>query len=291
MLAIMLTVILPDESRREFDWRGQRLRRRRAIGPGLAKSAVVAEVDGALATCTRLCPRGRSRCGCSPSAIPKPCRHAARAAHVMAQAVMRLDPGVSWPSARRPRTAFTTTSISRSRSAKRTFPAIEAEMAQDRQGRRTVRAARRAAERRAGPLRRAGPDVQGRAHRDGPGRPRDAVVLSPGRVHRSLPRAAHSQHRRTSAAFKLLSVAGAYWKGDASRSSCSGSTAPRSSARKSSTSYLEAVEEAKRRDHRVLGKQLELFTISPLVGSGLILWLPKGAIIRGLLEDFVRKTS
>ena len=48
------------------------------------------------------------------------------------------------------------------------------------------------------------------------------------------------------------------------------------------------VEEAKKRDHRVLGKQLELFTISPTVGSGLVLWLPKGAIIRGLLENFVK---
>ena len=49
------------------------------------------------------------------------------------------------------------------------------------------------------------------------------------------------------------------------------------------------VEEAKRRDHRVLGKQLELFTISPLVGSGLVLWQPKGAIIRGLLENFLKE--
>ena len=49
------------------------------------------------------------------------------------------------------------------------------------------------------------------------------------------------------------------------------------------------VEEAKRRDHRVLGKQLELFTTNPLVGAGLVLWLPKGAIIRGILEGFVRE--
>ncbi len=53
-------------------------------------------------------------------------------------------------------------------------------------------------------------------------------------------------------------------------------------------SHLKLVEEAKRRDHRVLGKHLELFTTSPMVGSGLILWLPKGATIRGLLESFVR---
>jgi threonyl-tRNA synthetase len=52
--------------------------------------------------------------------------------------------------------------------------------------------------------------------------------------------------------------------------------------------HLQRIEEAKRRDHRVLGKQLDLFTISPIVGSGLILWQPKGAIIRGVLENFVK---
>src|SRR5262249_47869435 len=52
--------------------------------------------------------------------------------------------------------------------------------------------------------------------------------------------------------------------------------------------YLKLVEEAKKRDHRTLGKQLKLFTISPLVGGGLILWMPKGAIVRGLLEGFIK---
>ncbi|MCH7752686.1 MAG: threonine--tRNA ligase, partial [Planctomycetes bacterium] len=52
--------------------------------------------------------------------------------------------------------------------------------------------------------------------------------------------------------------------------------------------YLTQLEEAKKRDHRVLGKQLELFTVSPIVGSGLILWLPKGAVIRQTLEDYLK---
>ena len=71
-------------------------------------------------------------------------------------------------------------------------------------------------------------------------------------------------------------------------SSCSGSTPPRSSTRRNSTPISKQLEEAKRRDHRVLGKQLELFTISPTVGSGLILWLPKGAIIRQTLEEYIK---
>src|SRR5581483_607592 len=52
--------------------------------------------------------------------------------------------------------------------------------------------------------------------------------------------------------------------------------------------YLKQLEEAKKRDHRVLGKQLRLFTISQTVGSGLILWMPKGATVRGLLESFIK---
>ena len=88
--------------------------------------------------------------------------------------------------------------------------------------------------------------------------------------------------------FKLLSVAGAYWKGDASRQQLQRLYGTAWFSKQELEDYLRRVEEAKRRDHRLLGKQLELFTTNPLVGSGLILWLPKGAIIRGLLESFVR---
>jgi len=88
--------------------------------------------------------------------------------------------------------------------------------------------------------------------------------------------------------FKILSVAGAYWKGDSSRQQLQRLYATAFFDKKELETHLERVEEAKRRDHRVLGKQLELFTISPLVGSGLVLWLPKGAVIRGTLENFIR---
>ena len=89
--------------------------------------------------------------------------------------------------------------------------------------------------------------------------------------------------------FKLLSVAGAYWKGDASRQQLQRLYGTAWFSKQQLDDYLRMVEEAKRRDHRVLGKQLELFTTSSLVGPGLILWLPKGAIVRGLLENFVRE--
>ncbi len=89
-------------------------------------------------------------------------------------------------------------------------------------------------------------------------------------------------------AFKLLSVAGAYWKGDASRQQLQRLYATAFFDKKELDAHLTQLEEAKRRDHRVLGKQLELFTISQTVGSGLILWLPKGAIIRQTLEDYLK---
>jgi threonyl-tRNA synthetase len=88
-------------------------------------------------------------------------------------------------------------------------------------------------------------------------------------------------------AVKLLSVAGAYWKGDASRQQLQRLYGTAWFSKQDLDSYLKQVEEAKRRDHRVLGKQLELFMIEPGVGQGLIFWLPKGMIVRRQLEDFL----
>ncbi|HEY1785199.1 MAG TPA: threonine--tRNA ligase, partial [Pirellulales bacterium] len=89
-------------------------------------------------------------------------------------------------------------------------------------------------------------------------------------------------------AFKLLSVAGAYWKGDADRQQLQRLYATAWFSAEELENYLRMLEESKRRDHRVLGKQLDLFTTNPIVGPGLILWLPKGAMIRGLLENFLK---
>ncbi len=89
-------------------------------------------------------------------------------------------------------------------------------------------------------------------------------------------------------AFKLTHVAGAYWKGDQTREQLQRLYGTAWFSKEDLENYLAALEEAKRRDHRVLGKHLELFATSPLVGSGLILWLPKGAIVRGLLEQFAK---
>ncbi|PJF30794.1 MAG: threonine--tRNA ligase [Candidatus Thermofonsia Clade 1 bacterium] len=89
-------------------------------------------------------------------------------------------------------------------------------------------------------------------------------------------------------AFKLMSIAGAYWRGDSKRPQLQRiyGTAWQSAAELEE--YLHQLEEAKARDHRKLGEQLGLFTFSPLVGKGLPLWKPKGAILRDVLERFLR---
>ena len=92
-------------------------------------------------------------------------------------------------------------------------------------------------------------------------------------------------------AIKLLSVAGAYWRGDETRKQLTriyGITFPK---QKMLDEYLEMLEKAKERDHRKLGKELELFTFSQKVGQGLPLWLPKGAMLRDRLESFLKKVQ
>ncbi|PNQ73254.1 threonine--tRNA ligase [Hanstruepera neustonica] len=92
-------------------------------------------------------------------------------------------------------------------------------------------------------------------------------------------------------AVKILSVAGAYWKGDENNKQLTrvyGISFPK---QKELTEYLELLEEAKKRDHRKLGKELELFTFSQKVGQGLPLWLPKGAALRERLENFLKQAQ
>ncbi|MEM9410213.1 MAG: threonine--tRNA ligase, partial [Planctomycetota bacterium] len=88
-------------------------------------------------------------------------------------------------------------------------------------------------------------------------------------------------------AFKLLSIAGAYWMGDQDREQLQRLYATAFFTQDELDKHLEQVEEAKKRDHRVLGRKLGLFHIDEEVGQGLILWTPKGAFIRQQLQDFI----
>ncbi|MFM2400611.1 MAG: Threonine--tRNA ligase [Bacteroidota bacterium] len=90
---------------------------------------------------------------------------------------------------------------------------------------------------------------------------------------------------------KLLSVAGAYWRGDEKRKQLTRIYAITFPKAKELEEYLTLLEEAKRRDHRKLGKELELFAFSEKVGMGLPLWLPKGTLLRERLENFLRRAQ
>jgi threonyl-tRNA synthetase len=92
-------------------------------------------------------------------------------------------------------------------------------------------------------------------------------------------------------AVKILSVAGAYWRGDETRKQLTRLYGVSFPKQKELKEHLEILEQAKLRDHRKLGKELELFTFSEKVGKGLPLWLPKGAILRERLENFMRKAQ
>ncbi len=87
-------------------------------------------------------------------------------------------------------------------------------------------------------------------------------------------------------AFKLLSIAGAYWRGDEKKKMLQRIYGTSFSNEKDLKKYLDFLEEVKKRDHRKLGKELDLFSISEDIGPGLILWHPNGAIIRKTIEDF-----
>ncbi len=106
-----------------------------------------------------------------------------------------------------------------------------------------------------------------------------------------LCRGPHIPDTGTIKAAKIMNVAGAYWRGDEKNKQLTrlyGITFPKA---KDLTEYLEKLEEAKRRDHRKLGKELELFAFSERVGAGLPLWLPKGTALRERLEQFLRKAQ
>ncbi len=88
---------------------------------------------------------------------------------------------------------------------------------------------------------------------------------------------------------KLLSVAGAYWRGDSSRNQLTRIYGIAFPKKDQLEEFIKLREEAEKRDHRKIGKELELFMISPMIGGGLPVWLPNGTIIRRTLEDFLRK--
>lgn len=104
-----------------------------------------------------------------------------------------------------------------------------------------------------------------------------------------LCRGPHVPHTGFAASAKLLSVAGAYWRGDEKNPMLSRIYGTAFADDKALAAYLRQMEEAKRRDHRKLGRELHLFAFQEDVAPGMVFWLPKGMLVRAILEDFWRK--
>ena len=111
-----------------------------------------------------------------------------------------------------------------------------------------------------------------------------------GKHHRfiDLCRGPHIESTKEIKHFKLMSIAGAYWRGDVKNKQLTRIYGTAFETKEDLELYLHNLEEAKKRDHRILGRELGLFMFSPRVGPGLALWLPKGAVLRDVLSDFLK---
>jgi threonyl-tRNA synthetase len=286
----MLVVILPDGSRKQFDRSVTAYDVAAEIGPGLAKAAILAEVDGRQVDLHSPLPReGEVRLRLLTKRDPDALavmRHSA--AHVMAQAVMRLFEGVQLAFGPTTGFGFYYDFHLPHPLSEEDFPRIEAEMqkivkADDRFERLDV-----SREKAIELCRELKQEFKVEHIQTGLAEEKTLSFYRQGEFidlcrGKHIPSTSH-----IGSAFKLTSVAGAYWKGDANREQLQRLYATAFFDKKELDAHLEQLAEAKRRDHRVLGKQLELFTINQTVGSGLILWLPKGAIVRQTLEDYIR---
>jgi threonyl-tRNA synthetase len=112
-----------------------------------------------------------------------------------------------------------------------------------------------------------------------------------GKYHRFLDlcRGPHVDSTKEIKHFKLMNLAGAYWRGDVKNKQLTRIYGTAFETKEELEAYLHMLEEAKKRDHRLLGRELGLFMFSPRVGTGLPLWLPKGATLRQVMTDFLQK--
>lgn len=288
----MITVRLPDGSTREFP-DGTRPRDVGAsIGQRLADAAVAAQADGKVVDLDLPLETGGN--GTVALALLTPndpealdvLRHST--AHIMARAILRLFPGTQLAFGPTTSTGFYyDVSVPGRSLSEEDFPAIEAEMAEIVQSAEPFeRFTLPASDARAfcGDL--------GQAlkveHIDDELHKFDVLSFYRQGEFVDLCRGPHIPHAGKVGAFKLLSVAGAYWKGRTDGPVLQRVYGTAFFDKKALEAFIHQVEEAKKRDHRRLGKELGLFTVSPLVGSGLILWMPKGATVRGVLESFLR---
>ncbi|MCA9212753.1 MAG: threonine--tRNA ligase [Planctomycetales bacterium] len=285
----MLVVKLPDGTEKEFNQPSTPGDVASSIGPGLAKAAMAAVVDGNTvgldyglpsegAVDLRLLTKKDAE---SLSVLRHSC------AHIMARAVMRLFDGVQLAFGPTIDGGFYYDFELEHTLTEEDFPAIEAEMAKIIKEGEPFERIERSRDEALQVCRDMAQEFKVEHIESGLADHEMLSFYQQGEFV-DLCRGPHVPNAKAVGAFKLLSVAGAYWKGDASRQQLQRLYGTAFFDKQSLDAHLERIEEAKRRDHRVLGKQLDLFMISPLAGSGLVMWLPKGATIRTLLEGFMR---
>lgn len=287
----MISLRLPDGTQRSVP-EGTRSREvAESIGKRLAQAAIAARLDGVVVDLDRELPAdGSEHTFAILTEKDKESLDVLRhsCAHVMARAVMRLFPGVQLAFGPATDNGFYYDIDSPCPIREDDFPAIEAEM------RKLVAAAEpfERFERSTPEGRELVKDLKQNykvEHIDGELKKYPTLSFYRQGEFIDLCRGPHLPHAGKIGAFKILSIAGAYWKNDASRKQLQRLYATAFFTQKELDAYLTQIEEARKRDHRLLGKQLRLFTISQIAGSGLILWMPNGAMIRGLLETFIRE--
>jgi len=284
----MLKVKLPDGSFLDYSCRVRPIDVAGDIGPGLAKATLAATVDGRLVGADSLLPEDgevslRLITKKDPEALSV-MRHSA--AHVMARAVMRLFEGVQLAFGPTVENGFYYDFDLKHALSGENFPAIEAEMAKiiaEDEPFERVELDRREAIQLCEDL---GQTLKVEHLEDGLGQEASVSFYRQGEFV-DLCRGPHVPSPKAIGAVKLLSVAGAYWKGDASNRQLQRLYGTAWFSKADLEAHLEQVEEAKRRDHRLLGRKLRLFEIDEQVGQGLVLWKPRGAIIRGELQQFI----
>ncbi len=293
----MLKITLPNGAIKEFDAAsvtGKQVAE--AIGPRLAKDALGALINGTLSDLSAPITAD------STIAIvtPKPddpnalylCRHSA--AHVMAEAITRLYPQTKLAYGPPVDTGFYYDMELDHKLTADDFTKIEEEikkiLAEDRPFTRYELAREPAFHKLTSE---GNPYKLDNAERALAADPNAVISFyatgKPGENWEDLCRGPHVPSTARIGAVKVMSVAGAYWHGDETKQQLQRVYGTAFPTQKELDTYLNQIEEAKKRDHRVIGKQMSLFTISPLVGSGLILWMPNGAILRQELEQFMRE--
>jgi threonyl-tRNA synthetase len=284
----MLRVKLPDGNVLEYSRRVRPIDIAAEIGPRLAKATVAAQVDGQVIGANSFLPADgevtlRLITTKDPEALDV-MRHSC--AHVMARAVMRLFEGVQLAFGPTVANGFYYDFQSEHALSEEDFPRIEAEMAKIVKEDEPFERVEMDRDEAIQFCRDLGQSLKVEHIETGLADESSLSFYRQGEFM-DLCRGPHVPRAGLIGAFRLLSLAGAYWKGDAGREQLQRLYGTAWFSKADLENHLRQVEEAKRRDHRVLGKQLELFMIEPSIGQGLVFWLPKGTVVRRHLENFL----